>query len=172
VTKGWAVIAALVPGRTKTQCNHRWHDTLDPSIDRANGRTGKWEEDEDSKLKDAIQTHGDKDWVAILSLVPGRTRHQCYRRWNDALKPSIGRANARKGKWTGAEDSLLRHAVQTRGDKDRVALSALIPGRTTMQCRNRWKYKKHMDPHRSTTRGTEHITPKKAHGLGQDTHSP
>jgi hypothetical protein len=41
----WVAIAALVPGRTKSQCRTRWHDVLNPSIDWANGRTArsKWE---------------------------------------------------------------------------------------------------------------------------------
>jgi hypothetical protein len=43
---------------------------LDPSIDLANGRTGKWAENEDIKLKDAVQIHGGKEWVAITALVP------------------------------------------------------------------------------------------------------
>jgi hypothetical protein len=33
------------------------------------GRSGTWTAGEDSKLKDAVQTHGDKDWVAIAALV-------------------------------------------------------------------------------------------------------
>jgi protein involved in temperature-dependent protein secretion len=36
----------------------RWHDALNPSIGRANKRAGKWIEDEDSKLKEAVQRHG------------------------------------------------------------------------------------------------------------------
>jgi myb proto-oncogene protein len=63
--KNWKEIAVLVPGRTRNQCIHRWNDVLDPSIDRATERMGKWAEDEDSKLKDAVQMHGDKDWVAV-----------------------------------------------------------------------------------------------------------
>jgi hypothetical protein len=54
----WKEIEALVPGRTKTQRWSRWHDALNPCIDRANGRAGKWAEDEDSKLKDPVQTQG------------------------------------------------------------------------------------------------------------------
>jgi hypothetical protein len=38
----WVAVAALVPGRTKNQCNQRWHSALKHSIDQANGRTGKW----------------------------------------------------------------------------------------------------------------------------------
>jgi hypothetical protein len=46
---------------------------LDPSIGGASGRTGKWTAVEDSKLKNAVQTHGGKNWCAIAALVPGRT---------------------------------------------------------------------------------------------------
>jgi myb proto-oncogene protein len=79
--KNWGLIAALVPGRTKSQCKSRWYYTLDPSIDRANGRTGKWTKDEDSMLKDAVQTYGGKDWVTITALVPDRLKRQCINRW-------------------------------------------------------------------------------------------
>jgi hypothetical protein len=85
--KGWAAISALVLGRTRAQCYSRWHDVLAPHIDRANGRTGKWAEDEDIKLKNAIQTHGGKNWPAIAAMVPGRTEKQCCVRWIKNLDP-------------------------------------------------------------------------------------
>jgi hypothetical protein len=153
--KDWCAVAALVPGRTKKQCSNRWYDGLDPSIALTAGRTGTWEEDEDIKLKDAVQNKGDKDWAAISALVPGRTKRQCLSRWYDTLDPSIGRASARTGKWSAVEDSKLKHAVQTQhGDKEWFAISALVPGRTKKQCWNRWKY---MKLYHSTVRGTEHI---------------
>jgi phosphoribosylanthranilate isomerase len=137
--KDWAAIAALVSGRTKIQCNNRWKSTLDPSIDLANERTGKWDEDEDIKLKDAVQMHGGKDWAAIAALVPGRTRNQCRDRWKGTLDPIIGGMTRRTGKWTLDEDNKLKDAVQTHGDKDWTAIAALVPGRTKIQCNNRWK---------------------------------
>jgi hypothetical protein len=81
--KDWGTISALVPGRTKIQCHQRWPKLLDPSIDRATGRTCKWAEGEDSKLKDAVQTHGGKNWDAIAALVPGRNKNQCWSRWRE-----------------------------------------------------------------------------------------
>jgi hypothetical protein len=80
--KNWKEIAALVPGRTQKQCSNRWHDALDPSISRANGRAGKWEEDEDKMLMEAVQTHGGKNWEEIAALVRGRTKKQCFQRWH------------------------------------------------------------------------------------------
>jgi myb proto-oncogene protein len=136
--KDWAAIATLVPGRTKIQCCNRWDYVLDANIDRANGRAGKWADDEDSKLRDAVERHGGKDWGAISVLVPGRTKKQCLSRWHDVLDPSIGRADGRTGKWTAVEDSKLKEAVETHGDKDWVAIFALVPGRTKKQCCNRW----------------------------------
>jgi hypothetical protein len=167
--KDWDTISALVPGRMRRQCWQRWYDVLNPSIALTAGRTGTWEEDEDIKLKDAVQTQGDKDWAAISALVPGRTKRQCLSRWHGTLDPSIGRASARKGKWSAVEDSKLKHAIQTQGDKGWVAISALVPGRTKKQCWNRWKY---MGLYHSTLRVTEHRTLKKAPGLGRDPHSP
>jgi hypothetical protein len=73
----WAAVAVLVPSRTTIQCRNRWNNALDPSIDRANERKGKWTACEDSELKDAVQTHGGKNWETIAALVPGRTTIQC-----------------------------------------------------------------------------------------------
>jgi hypothetical protein len=50
---------------------------LDATIDLANVRVGKWAEGKDGKLKDAVQTHGNRDWGAIAALVQGRTQKQC-----------------------------------------------------------------------------------------------
>jgi hypothetical protein len=127
-------IAALVLGRTKSQCSGRWHHCLDPSIDWVSGRAF-----DDSKLKDAVQTHGDKGWDTIALLVPGRTKNQCYGRWRDVLGPFCDQTTGRKGHWTLYEDDKLKVSVQTHGGKNWVAISALIPGRSRKQCRQRWK---------------------------------
>jgi hypothetical protein len=136
--KNWGAVAAMVPGRTRSQCISRWKNVLDPNVDGASGRTGKWTEDEDSKLKDAVQTHGGKNWYKIASLVPGRTQKHCSNRWHDVLDPSINRANGRTGKWTPDEDIKLKEAVQTHGGKNWDEIAALIPGRTKLQCSSRW----------------------------------
>jgi hypothetical protein len=156
----WPAIVALVPGRTRIQCYNRWHD----NIDRATGRTGKWTAVEDSKLKDAVQTHGGKNWPEISLLVPGRTKSQCCSRWHDALDPNIDRATGRTGRWAKHEDKKLKDAVQTHGCENWGAIAALVSGRTKSQCSSRWK--KCIDPNRSTVRATELITLYKAHALG------
>jgi hypothetical protein len=136
--RNWVAIAALVPGRTKIQCQNRWHNAWDSSIDGVNGCTGTWKEDEDIKLKTAVQKYGGKDWVAISALVPGRTKKQCQNRWQNVLDPSIDGVNGCYGKWKEEEDIKLKSAVRKHGGKNWVAIAALVPGRTKMQCQNRW----------------------------------
>jgi hypothetical protein len=113
---------------------------------------------QNSKLKDAVQTHGDKDWVTSAALVPGRTRGQCWKRWKESLNPSIAFTAGRKGKWEEGEDSKLEDAVQTHGEDSWGTIAALVPGRTRRQCNARWHAV--LDPIIGL-----------ASGLGQDTHS-
>jgi protein involved in temperature-dependent protein secretion len=83
----------------------------EPSIALTAGRTGTWTEDEDSKLKDAVRTHGSKNWVAISALVSGGTKSQCRNRWQSAVNPSKALTAGRTGKWTEDEDSKLKDVV-------------------------------------------------------------
>jgi hypothetical protein len=134
--KNWDAVAALVPSRTRNQCAGRWHDTLDPSIRRTE-RTGKWTPDEDKALKHAVEIYNGKNWDAIASLVPGRTRKQCTNRWYNALDPSI--ATRPTDTWTTNDDNKLQDAVEKYGDENWDAIIPLLPGRTKVQCRSRWQ---------------------------------
>jgi hypothetical protein len=87
----WDAIAVLVPGRTRKQCKYRWNDAVDPCIVLTGGSKGKWAEDEDRKLNDGVQTHGDKSWALIAMMVPGRTKKQCWDRWKKTLHRPDGR---------------------------------------------------------------------------------
>jgi hypothetical protein len=87
-----------------------------------NGRKVRWTEDEDVKLKDALQTLGGKNWGAIAMLVPRRTQIQCSSRWYDILNPSIDGANRRVGSWAEEEDIKLKDAVRARGGKNGAQL--------------------------------------------------
>jgi hypothetical protein len=167
--KKWVAIAALVPGRKQKQCLNRWKNVLDPSTALDAGHTGKWAEDEDKKLKDAVQLHGGKDWAAIAALVPDRTRPQCVNRWHNALNPSIAVDAGRTGTWAEDEVTKLKDAVQTHGDKNWGAIAALVLGRTKSQCCKKWR---HMESNRSTVREKVADTLKKVPAaLGQHPHS-
>jgi hypothetical protein len=140
--------------------DHHADANADPVADtqpnaRTSGATGRWTLVEDAKLTSAVtktrKKEHSKNWVTISALVPGRTKKQCWRRWRNVLEPSIDGVNGCTGTWKEDEDIKLKGAVQKLGDKDWVAIAALVPGRTKKQCWNRWK--KRMDPNRSTLQG-------------------
>jgi hypothetical protein len=94
---------------------------------------------EDSKLKDAVQTHGGKNWYSIAVLFSGRTRCECYYRWKDVVYPNIVRMNGRTSAdwasrctdaWSEDEDAKLKDLVQMHGDKDWGVIAPLVPGQT------------------------------------------
>jgi hypothetical protein len=124
----WVSVAAMVPGRTNRHCRKRWVDTLD----HANGNKGIWKPEEDAKLTEAVKKHGNH-WVSVAAMVPGRTDIQCRPRWIHNLDS----ANGNKGTWTPEEDATLTEAVKKYG-KNWVAIAAMVPGRTDIQCRPRW----------------------------------
>jgi uncharacterized protein (DUF2237 family) len=151
--KHWAAFAAMVPGRTKRQCNKRWYDALDPSIALTAGRTCTWTEDEDLKLKAAVQTHGGKNWNKIAAMVPGRTRCQCNKRWRNVLDPRIALTARRTCTWTEDESCKLKAAVKMHGGKNWNKIAAMVPGRTKRQCHDRWRYI--LDPGIALTAGSK-----------------
>jgi myb proto-oncogene protein len=128
--KEWVTVAAMVPCRTNMQCRHRWVNKVDP----ANGKSpGKWTPEEDAKLTKGVKKHGN-EWAAVAAMVPGRTNLQCRERWVNTVDPTNVKSAAR---WTPEEDAKLTGAVKKHGN-EWVAVSALVPGRTDKQCRQRW----------------------------------
>jgi hypothetical protein len=134
----WAAISELLPGRTKQQCNKRWHGALDSKSDEMTAHVGRWTKEEDNTLKDAVKKHNGKNWKAIAALVPGRTKQQCLNRWHSALDSKTNETTAHKSKWTKEEDGKLKDAVEKHNGKNWASIAALVPGRTKNQCRSRW----------------------------------
>jgi myb proto-oncogene protein len=95
---------------------------------------GRWTTDEDTRLKDAVQIHGGKNWVAIARLCQVEPKSKCWGRCKDVLDPSIDRKSGRAGKWTEDEDIKLKDAVNTHGGTNRNAIAAMVPGRTKSDC--------------------------------------
>jgi hypothetical protein len=126
--RNWVAVAALVPTRTSTQCRKRWIETLDPGIN-----LGKWTLGEDAKLTEAVTELGDKNWNLVGKLVPGRTNSQCRKRWIETVNPELS-----IGKWTTEEDAMLNDGVMEHGVYNWIRVAVLVPGRTNLQCRQRW----------------------------------
>jgi hypothetical protein len=148
----WVAVAALVPGRTNKQCYKRWHDALHSKSDEMTARKGEWTIEEDAKLKDAVEKYSGKNWAAISSLVPGRTKKQCYNRGHDVLLSKSDETTARMGTWTTEEDTTLKDAVQKHDGKNWAAISSMVPGRTRQQCLNRWRNALHSKRDETTER--------------------
>lgn len=93
-----------------------------------------WSEEEDTLLRSAIATHGEKAWKMVAKQVPGRTYIQCLQRWKKALKPGL-----RKGHWSESEDAtLLRLIAEYEPNLEWGMIAKFIPGRSAKQCRERW----------------------------------
>jgi hypothetical protein len=94
---------------------------------------GKWTEEEDDLLRQAVEDHGGKNWKKIASNLPGRSDVQCLHRWQKVLKPGLI-----KGPWTPQEDATVIRLVQVHGNKKWSYIARQLKGRLGKQCRERW----------------------------------
>ena len=66
-TRHWGNIGKALTGRTGKQCRERWHNQLDPSINKA-----PWTQEEEELLITLHNSLGNK-WAEIAKQIPGRT---------------------------------------------------------------------------------------------------
>ncbi|CAJ0888502.1 12516_t:CDS:2, partial [Entrophospora sp. SA101] len=105
------------------QCLHRWTKRLNPTI-----RRGRWTEQDDQALKNAVQMYGPGNWVKIQQFVPSRTDVQCRERWVNVLSPDI-----KKDPWTAEEDEKLLQIVKEIGLGKWARVCMCMEGRTDNQ---------------------------------------
>ncbi|KAH6795019.1 hypothetical protein C2S52_005496 [Perilla frutescens var. hirtella] len=126
----WIDIAAsLGTNRTPFQCLARYQRSLNASILKR-----EWTSEEDNQLRAAVETYGESNWQVVASAMEGRTGTQCSNRWLKTLHP----ARVRSGKWTLEEDKRLKVAATLFGPKTWKKVARCVPGRTHVQCRERW----------------------------------
>nr|XP_010932454.1 uncharacterized protein LOC105053113 isoform X1 [Elaeis guineensis]XP_029122846.1 uncharacterized protein LOC105053113 isoform X1 [Elaeis guineensis]XP_029122847.1 uncharacterized protein LOC105053113 isoform X1 [Elaeis guineensis] len=120
---------ALGSNRTPFQCLARYQRSLNPHI-----LNKDWTEDEDAKLCAAVESFGDNNWQLVASNLEGRTGAQCSNRWRKSLNPD----RRKVGRWSVDEDKRLKVAVMLFGAKNWNKIAQFAPGRTQVQCRERW----------------------------------
>lgn len=93
----------------------------------------KFTQEEDEKLRELVQTHGQKQWDVIArNIGSDRTARQCRDRWKHYLNPNVSQKE-----WTITEDRLLLTCTQKYGAQW-AALVKFFPGRTDINLKNRW----------------------------------
>jgi hypothetical protein len=109
----------------------QYRNVLDPAIN-----FGDWSPTEDENLLRLVQKYDEHQWCEIAEeLGTNRTPFECLRHYQRCLNSKL--MNTKD--WTEDEDRLLKDAVEEYGKGSWQQIASCIPGRTSVQCLNRWK---------------------------------
>ncbi|KAE8675834.1 myb-related protein 3R-1-like isoform X2 [Hibiscus syriacus] len=81
--KQWSTIAQHLPGRIGKQCRERWHNHLNPAINKE-----AWTQEEELALIRFHQIFGNK-WAELSKFLPGRTDNAIKNHWNSSIKKKL-----------------------------------------------------------------------------------
>lgn len=108
-TKKWSMISDKletdysVKGRTGKQCRERWHNHLDPSVNK-----DPWLSDEEQVLFDSYEKFGNH-WAEIARMLPGRTDNAIKNHFYSAVRRNLRKLKKTRPRLTGSLSNLLRN---------------------------------------------------------------
>ena len=82
--KKWSKCAHMLIGRTGKQCRERWHNHLDPTINKE-----PWTDAEHEIFLQAHAKYGNQ-WALISQMLPGRTDNAVKNRYNNMRAKATG----------------------------------------------------------------------------------
>jgi hypothetical protein len=107
----WNSVAAVIPGRSPTQCRERWMFRIGPGLNKSPFQ--EWEDELIIRERERVGNH----WTSIAAKLPGRTSCSVKNRWYSVLKKHQKRAKmAKQTRQMMPFDipSLLCHPIQPR----------------------------------------------------------
>ena len=78
--KRWSLIAMQLKGRIGKQCRERWHNHLNPNVNKQS-----WSQDEDNVIFQYHKKWGNQ-WAKIAEMLPGRTDNSIKNRYYSTMR--------------------------------------------------------------------------------------